>query len=70
MKEQVPFVYAAWRARMGWSKPQAAEALGVSRTQYWKLEKAGMGSRLEGWAAYGIEQFKMQNGERSESNNA
>lgn len=54
----VPFDFAGWRERMRWSRDQAQEALGVSRTYYWKIEKAGSGSRMAAWAAYGIELYE------------
>jgi hypothetical protein len=44
-KRQRTFDFAGWRARLNWSKEQAQLALGVSRTYYWQLEKAGAGTR-------------------------
>lgn len=35
----------AWRARMGWTQQQAAEALGMARTSYVELEKSGCDQR-------------------------
>lgn len=61
MADKIPFDYAAWRVRLGWSKEQAEQALGVSRTYYWKAEKEGAASRMCAWAAYGLEAFEASN---------
>lgn len=57
----VPFNYAGWRERLGWSREQAQAALGISRTYYWQLEKNGAGSRMAAWAAYGLERYELEN---------
>jgi transcriptional regulator with XRE-family HTH domain len=52
-----PFDYKAWRARMGWTTEECAQALGCSREHYWKLEREGAGSKTYAWAAYGHETY-------------
>lgn len=50
----VAYDFAAWRATLGWTKTEAANALGVSQATYWRLEKSGLGSKVYAWACYGI----------------
>lgn len=58
---ETEYDFAGWRARMGWTPKQVEEAFGCSRSHYWKMEKTGIGPRIAAWAAYGLEQYKLQN---------
>ena len=49
------FNYQAWRARLGITAKQAAEAIDVSYSMYCKLEREGTGRKVYAWAAYGVE---------------
>jgi transcriptional regulator with XRE-family HTH domain len=47
--------FAGWRRRMGWSREEAAKALGRSRSFYWRIEKTGQAEAVVAWAACGLE---------------
>lgn len=46
-----------WRARLGYTKAQAAVTLGISESKYSRIEKLGIGQRSDIWACYGVEQY-------------
>lgn len=55
-----PYDFRGWRDRMGYTKAQAAVTLGLSESTYWRMEKNGIGGRLHGWAAFGVETYVRQ----------
>ncbi len=54
----LPYDFRGWRARLGINKMQAAVALGLSESTYWRMEKIGIGSQMAVWACWGIETHK------------
>ena len=55
----VKFNFSQWRLSMGYTIVQAYEALGCSRSHYWKMERSGEGPVVYAWACYGMHAHKI-----------